>query len=393
MAVDRTGNARYRIGLDLGTNSLGWCAVELDRDGRPCGVLDAGVRILTPNEEAGRDPQSKNSLAAGRRDARAMRRRRDRFLRRQKALMEALVDTGLMPTGESERKTLEKLDPYWLRAAALREKLSLHEIGRAIFHLNQRRGFKSNRIADADDAEGSAMKEGMAHLKQALSEAGAETLGAFLANQHLRDRHGNRVDAMGRPIGKKKGGAIVPDADGVRFRPTTEGARIIYPFYPTRDMIEHELDTIWERQTKHHPELTDDLLSKLKRIVIAQRPLKKPPVGRCTFRPEEERAPRALPLFQRFRILSEIAALEIELPGRRSQADAPGTRRPRRASVLASGDGYLRKNASCAEARGRGGLQPAARWPKGARSRQDGGDARQSRQRRKLRQSMAQPSP
>ena len=49
---------------------------------------------------------------------------------------------------------------------------------------------------------------------------------------------------------------------------------------------------------------------------IAQRPLKKPRVGRCTFRPDEERAPRALPLFQRFRILSELAALEIERPGR-----------------------------------------------------------------------------
>lgn len=57
-------------------------------------------------------------------------------------------------------------------------------------------------------------------------------------------------------------------------------------------------------------------MKRLKRIIIEQRPLKTPPVGRCTFRPEEERAPRALPLFQRFRILSEIAALEIERPGK-----------------------------------------------------------------------------
>lgn len=306
----------YRIGFDLGTNSLGWCAVALDSRGDPCEVLAAGVRILTPNEEAGRDPQSKASLAAGRRDARSMRKRRDRFLARQKKLMHVLAEAGLMPAEESERKALEKLDPYWLRAAALRERLALHEIGRAIFHLNQRRGFKSNRIADADDAEGSAMKEGMAKLTEALSEAKAETLGAFLANRHRRDKHGNRVDAMGRPVGRKQGGAIIPDADGVRFRPNAEGAKVIYPFYPTRDMIEHELEAIWDRQKRHHPELTDALLARLKRIIIAQRALKKPPVGRCTLRSEEERAPRALPLFQRFRILSDLAALEVERPGR-----------------------------------------------------------------------------
>ena len=52
---------RYRLGLDLGSNSIGWCVLDLDAEGRPCGVRDAGVRILSPNDEAGRDPQSKTS--------------------------------------------------------------------------------------------------------------------------------------------------------------------------------------------------------------------------------------------------------------------------------------------------------------------------------------------
>lgn len=284
----------YRLGLDLGTNSLGWCAVKLDASGVPCGVLDAGVRILTPNEEAGRDPQSKASLAANRRAARSLRRRRDRFLRRQKRLIEALVAAGLMPADPDARKSLEKLDPYELRARALDHPLTPHEIGRAIFHLNQRRGFKSNRISDADDVEGSAMRDGVAKLTAALDGANARTLGEFLAARH-RQR------------------------DPVRFRPTAQKNKNLYEFYPTRDMIEGEIDAIWIAQTAHHPALTPELLKQIKRIVIEQRPLKKPLVGKCTFRPEEERAPRALPLFQRFRILSEIANLEIERPGRASR--------------------------------------------------------------------------
>lgn len=306
---------RYRLGLDLGTNSIGWAAVALDPEGRPGRLLDGGVRIITPNDEAGRDPKSKASLAAGRRAARAMRRRRDRFLRRQKRLMEILIASGLMPADAVARKDLEKLDPYWLRARALSEPLTLYEIGRALFHLNQRRGFSSNRITDADDAEGSAMKQGMAQLQDALEQAGARTLGEFLAKRHRRDREGYRVDLSGQRISKANGNDREAP-QGVRFRPHAEGSKLLYDFYPTRDMVAHELRQILAAQAKTHPELTEALCDQLEHIIIAQRPLKKPRVGRCTFRPDEERAPRALPLFQRFRILSELAALEIERPGR-----------------------------------------------------------------------------
>src|SRR5690606_5864266 len=108
-------------------------------------------------------------------------------------LMETLVENGLMPADEGARKKLEKLDPYWLRAAALDERLELHELGRAIFHLNQRRGFRSNRIADSGDNEKSAMKAGMRQLREALDEHGARTLGELLARRHGRDRLGHRT--------------------------------------------------------------------------------------------------------------------------------------------------------------------------------------------------------
>ena len=140
----------YRLGLDMGANSIGWCAVRLDAAGNPSGVLDAGVldvgvRILTPNEEAGRGPQSKSSLAAARRLARGQRRCRNRFVRRRDRLMEVLVRARLMPEDAKERKALEALNPYWLRREALDCRLEPGEIGRELFHLNQRRRFKSNR--------------------------------------------------------------------------------------------------------------------------------------------------------------------------------------------------------------------------------------------------------
>ena len=55
----------WRLGGDLGTNSLGWCAIKLDAQGAPVGILAMGSRIFSD----GRDPKSKQSLAVDRREA------------------------------------------------------------------------------------------------------------------------------------------------------------------------------------------------------------------------------------------------------------------------------------------------------------------------------------
>jgi CRISPR-associated endonuclease Csn1 len=173
--------AEYRIGIDLGTNSLGWCVFDLDRDKRPRGIRRIGVRIFSD----GRDPQSGTSLAFDRRLARGQRRRRDRYLDRRKDLIRVLIRHGLMPGDEPARKKLETLDPYEIRARGLDQALSLHEFGRALFHLDQRRGFKSNRKTDrpADPEklkEAANMKGAALKLEQAIADRGFRTLGEYL---------------------------------------------------------------------------------------------------------------------------------------------------------------------------------------------------------------------
>ena len=72
---------RYRLALDLGSTSLGWAMIRLNADNQPCAVIKAGVRIFSN----GRNPKDGSSLAVTRREARAMRRRRDRLLKRKAA--------------------------------------------------------------------------------------------------------------------------------------------------------------------------------------------------------------------------------------------------------------------------------------------------------------------
>ena len=293
----------WRLGVDLGTNSLGWCAVELGDQNEPTGVLAMGSRIFSD----GRDPKSKQSLAVDRRDARAMRRGRDRFKQRQAALLKHLVATSLFPP-EADTKTraeFKALDPFALRARALHEALSPYEIGRALFHLNQRRGFRSNRRADrksADDETGK-IRLGVKRLQEEMDEAGAATFGEFL---HMRRQIA--LDANHIPSVR------------TRLRPETgEGAKGDgYDFYPDRALLEEEFDAIIDAQAVHHPALLSLTAREiLFDVIFHQRPLKAAKIGLCTLLHQtgETRLPKAHPLFQRRRLLEEVNALRIVRPG------------------------------------------------------------------------------
>ena len=273
-----------RLGLDIGTNSIGWCLVE--DDGK---IVDIGVRIFSD----GRDPKSGASLAVDRRMARSMRRRRDRYLGRRSAFLETLIQHRLMPADADEAKLIAALDPYVLRARALEQRLEPYEIGRALFHLNQRRGFLSNRKAERNqkDSEDGKIAGGAKALDQAMAEAGADTLGQFLAGNAEK-------------------------------RVRLNGESQDYDFYPQRRHIEWEFSRIWEEQAKHHPALlTDAARAALHRILYFQRPLKAPKVGLCLFAgrggvpQNEERLPKAHPLFQERRLYEEVNQLEITAPG------------------------------------------------------------------------------
>ena len=134
----------YRLAMDLGSTSLGWAVFRLDAEGSPSAIIKAGARIFSD----GRNPKDGSSLAVTRRAARAMRRRRDRLLKRRARMLAALERNGFFPHEESARKALEKLNPFQLRGQGLETPLKPEEFGRALFHLNQRRGFQSNRKTD-----------------------------------------------------------------------------------------------------------------------------------------------------------------------------------------------------------------------------------------------------
>ena len=139
------------LGLDLGPNSIGWALIKDDSDDpENSELIDLGVRVFPEGVDAF-DTGKEKSRNEDRRVARGMRRQVLRRVRRRRYLRQALIEAGLWPADETEQAKLYALNPYPLRAKALNEKLTPHEIGRVLLHLNQRRGFLSNRKKDRGD--------------------------------------------------------------------------------------------------------------------------------------------------------------------------------------------------------------------------------------------------
>jgi CRISPR-associated endonuclease Csn1 len=349
--LEQTKLRPYRLGLDLGSNSLGWFVTYLDKRGdrfEPITLGPGGVRIFPD----GRDPQSKMSNAVDRRMARGARKRRDRFVQRRDDLIAALVRHGLMPNDKAARKQLEALDPYGLRKTAPTDALPAHHVGRALFHINQRRGFQSNRKTDARDNEGGAIKQATSRLAAAIEDSGAPTLGVFLAERHLSAGYDERQAAIRAELARlgkdqltgnarKKawakarkrlfGDEVLPPKDApddVRARATITGTKASYDFYPTRAMLQQEFEAIWAAQAAHHATMTAAARNEIFDLIFFQRPLKPAIVGKCTLDPATQpikddpdgyRAPWWHPLAQRFRIVQEARNLEIRETGKGSR--------------------------------------------------------------------------
>lgn len=287
---------RYRLGLDLGTNSIGWAMLRLNSQNEPCAVIKAGVRIFSD----GRNPKDGSSLAVTRRLARSMRRRRDRLLKRKTRLLRLLTDLGFFPQSAGERKALLNLDPLALRVAALDKEVSPAEFARAIFHLNQRRGFKSNRKTDKAASDSGALKSAISETRKEMQEKHLRTVGEYLLHRH---KAGLGVRARYREL-----------------RVSVDGKNKVqksYDLYIDRQMIEEEFDSIWTSQARFNPTLyTDASHALIKDCLLFQRPLRPVKPGRCTFFPDEERAPLALPSVQQFRIyqeLNNLRAINVDL--------------------------------------------------------------------------------
>lgn len=279
----------YTLGLDIGSKSIGWALLQ---DGKKQSIVDIGVRVFPEGVE--RDTKGlEKSKNATRREARGARRTRYRSNLRRDQLVKTLRSAGLLPKDKIALREILKRDPYKLRARGLDEKLELYEFGRALFHINQRRGFKSNRKTGKAKEDGKVVKEA-GELQEKIDKTGCRTLGEYFAN-------------------------VNPEENRIREQ------------YTYRSMYEREFDLLWEKQAKFHPgELAEELRKKIRdEIIFFQRPLKPTDelIGNCELEPNKKRCPRGNWYARRFRILQDLNNLRICNPDGSIEELTPEQRR------------------------------------------------------------------
>lgn len=272
----------YRLGLDMGISSVGSGVLQLNQ-GKPVGVLDAGVRIFPISDGA-----------AERTEKRRARRNSKRTKKRLKLLTQILQDNGLYPESKSEIDALNRLSVYAIRRHAARYKLNdLTELGRAILHIAKHRG--AGFVTEMEEAsEGASVGMRTKSSAYDLMRENVEdyrkgaTLGEYLCSR-LRC-------AESLPVRQRK-----------RFR---EEKLVEYAI--PRYLVRHEFRKIWEVQAKYYPALTQELFESVGDVLFFERPHAPYAVGRCIYVSTERRLPRMHPLSVECRIYEEVNNIRIE---------------------------------------------------------------------------------
>lgn len=290
------------LGIDTGTNSLGWAIVEKQAD--EYHLLDKGVNIFQEGVKMEKGIES--SKAAERTAHKAARVRNYRIKLRKIRLLRILSDAHLCPplskaelsewrlkkkypknelfmqwqsTDDESEKT-----PYAYRHKCLHESLDFtsmtdrYILGRSFYHMIQRRGFLSNRKDQSGDDTGK-VKESISNLTQEMHDAGYEYLGDYFYSLY------------------------------------NKGEKIRNHYTARNEHYLAEFKAICEKQDLDK-NLGPEVVRQIEKAIFDQRPLKsqKGQVGKCVFEKNKTKCPSSHPMYEEFRMLSFINNIKIQTP-------------------------------------------------------------------------------
>jgi len=308
------------LGLDLGTNSIGWALRETSVPGNQ--IVDKGV--LTFQKGVGEGKSGEFPLVQKRTESRSKRRNYQAEKYRKWALLQTLIENKMCPLSSSELDVWRKYNKgvprqypqsaeftqwlrydfdgdgkpdfqrlgfdkdenhYLFRMLAASEKKEHRSIltnnpmilGRVLYHLVQRRGFRGR-----DETEAKTIMQGS-------KENGTEGVNAIIPYLQKYKTLGAALYYLQKENKKER----------IRRR------------YNLRSDYEQELKIICEQQG-----IDEGLYKRFWKAIIWQRPLRsqKGLVGACTFESNKARCPVSHPFYEEFRIWNEINNLKIKFP-------------------------------------------------------------------------------
>lgn len=233
----------YRLGLDVGIKSVGWCVLECDENGEPIQINALNSRIF----DAAEQPKTGASLAEPRRNARGLRRRIRRKSFRLERIRKLFSENGieLFETQDDLiclKDEYKNLDVVKLRSDALDKKLTEAEFARVLYSLARHRGFKSNKREGAKDSDEGKLLGSIRKSEEEMRESGMRTRGEQLYKKYLME---------GKPVHNKGGD---------------------YSMCVSRDILVKEIELLFEKQKEFCNNFaTDKNKEKYLDIFLSQR--------------------------------------------------------------------------------------------------------------------------
>lgn len=292
----------WLLGIDAGTDSIGWAAFRLERGRQPVALLAGGVRLF----DGGRDPAPSNKFYSLNRERGLLRRNRRRLRAktwRRDRLKEYLTARGSAPPNHPAA------DVWDIRARAATEPVSGTDLASALLHMARHRGFKSGRLAEQSAEENSERGRKANRSKAEKPRDGVE---ADAAEEQARweaieKQFLERMKVENAPTV----GALV--ARDLRTRGYVR-ARRGEGDVPTRNLIREEFGVIRKMQQPFAGLSAADW-DTIEDLIFNQRPLGDPIVGRCTFYPDEPRLAKAMPSAQQFVMRQALCNLRLATSG------------------------------------------------------------------------------
>lgn len=226
------------LGLDLGVSSIGWALIKEENE-KPSEIIGMGVRIIPLDKYESDEFSTGNKITKNqnRTIKRTMRKGYYRYVLRRKALTAELKKHNMF---DEKLFHLSQLELWGLRAKSVTEEISLMELGRVLYHLNQKRGYKSSRSEENADKKDTEYVAEIRNRYQLLKDDG-KTIGQKFYEELSRNRH---------------------------YRTKQQ----VFP----REAYMEEFDTIMRKQQEFYPNiLTNEFINHLKDdIIYFQRKLK-----------------------------------------------------------------------------------------------------------------------
>jgi CRISPR-associated endonuclease Csn1 len=374
------------LGLDLGTNSIGWAIVE--KDGNDFSLVDKGVRIFSEGVNIEAKTNSESSKAAKRTEFRSARKIKYRRKIRKIQLLKVLSDNNLCPKlsddelndwrykkiypqndefriwlstdnqdSKEERKKQNK-NPYSYRFKAATENLNLNKredrfiLGRAFYHIAQRRGFLSNRL---DNSDNSIIEEKNSEITSIINDANSivefsEAFSEFLSSFDKDDistspmfkllRAFNAIikensalvytdlkDKLHERLNKKEflgpvKRAISDLTEKIKEQNCSTLGEYFYKLYKKGEKIRgeytHRIDHYFTEFNFicNKQNIPNEIKEAIEKTIFFQRPLKsqKGLVAKCPLENRKACVPISHPDFEEFRMLSYLNNVKIKFP-------------------------------------------------------------------------------